>query len=99
MLGCFREALLLDRMEGLGVQEPTSQGTNKPATTFLIPFPSLRVLPGRTLCPTPFWLLCPPAFGLCQWTFCACTSDGKLPGDGEMDLVIETPNISLATQH
>lgn len=54
MLGCFREALLLDRMEGLGGQEPTSQGTNKPATTFLIPFPSLGVLPGRTLCPTLF---------------------------------------------
>lgn len=46
-----------------------------------------------------FWLLGLPAFGSCRWTFYVSTSDGKLPGEGEMNFAMRTSTTMLVTQH
>lgn len=81
----IHQAAFGGRMEGLGAQEPTSQGTNKPETPFLGPLPFLSLRGCFQVLSS--WPLCPTAFGWCQWAFCVPTSEGKFPGVGEWTLL------------
>lgn len=92
----------MGRMEGLGEQEPVSQVTSKPMTFFFISLLSLRgCFQGKEghSALLSFWVLGLPAFGLCQWTFYVSTTDGKLPGEGEMNFAMRTSTTMLVIQH